>query len=64
MIQSDKLKKQVVEMKYLNADNVERYRLIMRIFYTNYEKLRYWLYQEEVYQAVIEVAPDMEYRME
>lgn len=64
MLQSDKLKKQVVEMKYLNADNVERYRLIMRIFFVNYEKLRYWLYQEEVYQAVLEAAPDMEYRME
>jgi len=43
---SDKLLKPVVEMKYLNADNVDRYRCIMRIFYEQYEKLKYWLYQE------------------
>lgn len=29
---TDKLVKPVTEMKYLNADNVSRYRCIMRIF--------------------------------
>ena len=33
----------------MNADNVSRYRCIMRIFFENYEKLRYWMYQEDVY---------------
>ncbi len=45
---SDKLIKPVSEMKYLNADNVSRYRCIMRIFFEHYEKLKYWLYQDEV----------------
>ena len=44
---TDKLTKALTEAKYLNADNVSRYRCIMRIFFENYEKLRYWLYQEE-----------------
>ena len=46
---TDKLTKALTEAKYLNADNVSRYRCIMRIFFENYEKLRYWLYQEGVY---------------
>ena len=50
---SEKNIKPVVEMKYLNADNVDRYRCIMRIFYEQYEKLKYWLYQEEVYEQMI-----------
>lgn len=50
---SDKLIKPLTEVKYLNADNVSRYRCIMRIFFENYEKLRYWLYQEDVYEEMI-----------
>ena len=50
---SDKLIKPLTEAKYLNADNVSRYRCIMRIFFEYYEKLKYWLYQEEVYEEMI-----------
>ena len=50
---SDKLIKPLTEAKYLNADNVSRYRCIMRIFFEHYEKLKYWLYQEEVYEERI-----------
>ena len=50
---SDKLIKPLTEAKYLNADNVSRYRCIMRIFFVHYEKLKYWLYQEEVYEEMI-----------
>lgn len=46
---TEKLTRPLTEAKYLNADNADRYRSIMRIFYENYEKLRYWMYQEEVY---------------
>ena len=46
---TDKLMKPLTEVKYLNADNVSRYRCIMRIFFDNYEKLHYWLYQEDVF---------------
>lgn len=46
--------KPVPETKYLNVDNVERYRLIMRFFYDNHKKLKYWLKPEEVYQGVVQ----------
>lgn len=49
---SDKLIKPLTEVKYLNADNVSRYRCIMRIFFEKYEKLKYWLYQEEVLEEM------------
>ncbi len=44
--------KPVPEVKYLNADNVGRYRLIMRFFYDNYRKLKYWLKPEEVFAGI------------
>lgn len=50
---SDKIIKPLTEAKYLNADNASRYRCIMRIFFENYEKLKYWLYQEEVYEEML-----------
>lgn len=45
--------KPVPELKYLNADNVARYRLIMRFFYVNHSKLKYWLKTEDVYEGVM-----------
>ncbi len=36
---TEKLIRPLTEAKYLNADNADRYRSIMRIFYENYEKL-------------------------
>lgn len=50
---SEKLIKPLTEARYLNAENADRYRCIMRIFFENYEKLRYWLYQEDVYEEMI-----------
>lgn len=44
--------KPVPEVKYLTADNVARYRLIMRFFYENHSKLKYWLKPEDVYSGV------------
>lgn len=64
MKSTEKLRKQVVEMKYLNADNVERYRFIMRIFYMNYEKLNYWLYQEDIYMEMVQDPDFADYKME
>lgn len=61
---AEKSMKPLTEVKYLNADNVERYRSIMRIFYANYEKLKYWMYQEEVYEAMKEEPYFADYRME
>lgn len=61
---SDKLMKPLTEVKYLNADNVSRYRCIMRIFFDNYEKLRYWLYQEDVFEELKKDPHFEDYRME
>lgn len=61
---TDKLMKPLTEVKYLNADNVSRYRCIMRIFFDNYEKLHYWLYQEDVFEALKRDPHFGDYRME
>ena len=61
---TEKLTKALTEAKYLNADNVGRYRCIMRIFFENYEKLHYWMYQEKVYAQMKEDLYFAEYRPE
>ena len=61
---TEKLTRPLTEAKYLNADNADRYRSIMRIFYENYEKLRYWMYQEEVYAQMTADPYFADYRME
>ena len=49
---SEKLLKPVMETKYLSVENTDRYRCILRYFFLNYEKLRYWLSQEDVYEEL------------
>ena len=61
---SDKLIKPVMEVKYLSADNADRYRCIMRIFFENYEKLKYRLYQEDVYEEMLKDSFFADYRPE
>lgn len=61
---SDKLMRPLTEAKYLNADNVSRYRCIMRIFFENYEKLKYWMYQEDIYEEMIKDPYFADYRPE
>lgn len=51
---NEKLVKPVHEAKYLDVENTDRYRSIARLFYLNYEKLKYWMYQEEVYEELTE----------
>lgn len=53
---SEKLVKPIHEAKYLDVENSDRYRSITRLFYLNYEKLKYWMYQEEVYEELTEDA--------
>ncbi len=48
----EKLLKQITETKYLNVENTERYRPIIRLFFTRYERLEYWLYKEDVYNEL------------
>ena len=54
----------MVEAKYLNVDNTDRYRPILRLFYLKYEKLKYWLYQEEVFEELKEDTYFTEYTIE
>lgn len=42
----------VPELSYLTAQNVARYRAIMRFIYLEYQRLRYWLRPEEIYEGV------------
>lgn len=50
----EKLVKPVMEAKYLTVENADRYRSIIRLFYLKYEKLKYWMYQEEVFEELTE----------
>jgi uncharacterized protein (TIGR02677 family) len=44
----------VPELKYVNAENVVRYRAIMRFFYQEYKRLKYWMKPEEVFAGISE----------
>lgn len=48
----EKLLKQITETKYLTADNAWRYRTILRYFYLQYGKMKYWMYKEEVFEEL------------
>ncbi|QGP92544.1 hypothetical protein MGLY_19270 [Neomoorella glycerini] len=50
--QATSLLKAIPETSYLTAQNVGRYRCIMRFFYLQHQRLRYWLRPEDVYQGV------------
>lgn len=52
MILESSLMKPITETKYLTADNFTRYRAILRYFYIQYEKIRYWLYKEDILEAL------------
>ena len=60
----DKMRKPMLEAKYLNVENTDRYRPIIRLFYLKYEKLKYWLYQEEVFEELKEDPYFADYTME
>ena len=45
-------KKKFIEASYLSADNAFRYRIILRIAYFQYEKMKFWLYKEEIFSEV------------
>lgn len=49
---TSKLIKPITETKYLTAENCWRYRPILRYFFLQYEKIRYWMYKEEIFDAL------------
>jgi uncharacterized protein (TIGR02677 family) len=55
------ISKPLIETSYLTAQNVGRYRAIMRFFYDQYQHLRYWLRPEDVYDGVLALATAGEY---
>ncbi len=46
------LTKQIDEARYLTADNAWRYRVILRYFYLEYEKMSYYMYKEDVFEEL------------
>ena len=42
----------ISELRYINADNVTRYRAIMRYLYLQYERLSYWLSPEQILSLI------------
>lgn len=49
---TEQIKKPLKEANYLNVENTDRYRPILRLFYLKYERMKYWLYQEDVYEEL------------
>lgn len=49
---TDKLMKPIRETAYLTAENARRYRVILRFFYIQYEKIKYWMDQEEIHREM------------
>lgn len=42
----------VSELNYLNAQNVNRYRAVMKYMYMEYKRLKYWLRPEEIFEGI------------
>lgn len=49
---TSKSTKKVFEASYLCTGNSFRYRTIIRIAYNQYEKMKYWLYKEEIFNEI------------
>ena len=48
----------VKETSYLTAQNAERYRCIMRVFYQEYQRIHFQLYKEEVMELLLRDFPE------
>ncbi len=58
------VRKPMHEANYLNVENSDRYRSIMRLFYLHYENLKYWLFPEEIHAELQEDPYFREYTLE
>lgn len=56
--------KPIIEATYLTVDNAWRYRTILRYFYHQYERMRQFLFPNEVYQYLKQYDAFREYTME
>lgn len=51
---TEKITVPLIESRYLSAENADRYRSIMRLFYLHYEKMRYWLIRKKFWELKAE----------
>ncbi|WP_243292637.1 TIGR02677 family protein [Bacillus sp. FJAT-47783] len=56
--------KPIVEATYLTTENAWRYRAILRYFYEQHERMRHYLFPEDVFAYLKEHEPFKEYTME
>ncbi|KEO80919.1 TIGR02677 family protein [Tumebacillus flagellatus] len=62
---SEQVGKNISEFSYLTANqNTSRYRSIMRFFYTQYQKMNFWISPEEVWQGVLSYGQIQNYDLE
>lgn len=61
---SQKELKPIVEASYLTTSNAWRYRSILRFFYNQHERLRHYLFPEEIYEYLKESSYFQEYTEE
>ncbi|MFI3284439.1 MAG: TIGR02677 family protein [Erysipelotrichaceae bacterium] len=60
----EQLLQPIKETTYLHVENTERYRLIIRYFFEQYENLQYWLRKEDIYQMMSELSLFSDYGMD
>lgn len=60
----EKLLRPIKEVNYLRAENVERYRTIIRFFFLEYEKIHYSLHKEDVFEMMHQIDLFKDYTME
>lgn len=60
----EKLVKPIKEVNYLRAENANRYRIIIRYFFREYERIHYWLYKEDIYEMIIKTGMFDDYTLE
>lgn len=61
---TNKLIKKIDEARYLTADNAWRYRTILRFFYYQYEKMRYFMYKEDILEELKKESLFQEYTID
>lgn len=64
MIVSQKLVKPIKEVNYLRAENAQRYRVIIRYFFLEYEKIHYWMGREDIYEMMRTIGLFPDYTLE
>ena len=60
----EKLARPIKEVNYLRAENAERYRVIIRFFFKEYEKLHNWMHKEDVFEMMKSTGYFENYTME